>query len=739
MHLLRPRRSGASLLALGLVLALPAGARAQGAAGAAVAFDIPAQPMLAALADFTATTGVQVIAPGGGIGGTSGAVSGVLHPEAALGQLLAGSGYGYSFTGPRTVVLSATAAAAPLAEDGSLLLGPILVTGATGDNVPGASQVVIGPQDIERLAPRDLADLFRITPSVSVGGSIPMSQKLYVNGVEETNLAISIDGARQNNRIFHHNGTNVIDPALLAQASVDAGVAPADAGPGALGGAVTYETVDARDLLEFEDGFGARSSNTFDFNGTTATSAFTVYGMRDGFEGLASVNVGKGGDFKDGDGTTVDGSGTDFVSGLLKGAWQSDTGHRFELGYERVADNADRPFRANIGSVGTDAGLRNYDLVRQNTVFTYTDDTPEGWLDPRVVIGYARTELSDLEWTDLGFGASSGDTDSLSGRAENTFALGLGTVVAGVDVYRDEANYSDQDYSAREKGSNVGLYVQARLEPFERSRVGVGGRYDFHSIEGVGGQTWDDSGVSGNIGGEYDLTDALTVRAAYSHVWSGPALAENFIMNPDWDYAGGLKPMTADNVTAGFAFTRGAFMFEANLFRTKIDDVRTATWANGAETRDLKTQGFELATGYAWADGQARFGYTDTDVEINGAVADSYLGNYLGVPAGQAFTVDVTHSFPARGITIGGDAEFGLKNDDTEATVDGRALPSYQVVNVFAEWEPESLPTVTLRAEVRNLFDEAYSSRSTYGQDFVDVDPLMEPGRSFILAAIARF
>ena len=61
------------------------------------------------------------------------------------------------------------------------------------------------------------------------------------------------------------------------------------------------------------------------------------------------------------------------------------------------------------------------------------------------------------------------------------------------------------------------------------------------------------------------------------------------------------------------------------------------------------------------------------------------------------------------------------------------------MVNLFAEWVPESLPTVTLRAEVRNLFDEAYSARSTYGQDFVEVTPLMEPGRSFIVAAIARF
>lgn len=59
-----------------------------------------------------------------------------------------------------------------------------------------------------------------------------MSQKVYVHGIEETSLAVTMDGGRQNNKVFHHNGTNLIDPGLLKAVSVDAGVAPADAGPG---------------------------------------------------------------------------------------------------------------------------------------------------------------------------------------------------------------------------------------------------------------------------------------------------------------------------------------------------------------------------------------------------------------------------------------------------------------------------------------------------------------------------
>ncbi|TIP52051.1 MAG: TonB-dependent receptor, partial [Mesorhizobium sp.] len=80
--------------------------------------------------------------------------------------------------------------------------------------------------------------------------AIPSTQKIYVNGVDENNLAVTVDGSRQNNKVFHHNGTYLLDPALLKAASVQAGVAPADAGPGALAGSLGFETKDAVDLLE---------------------------------------------------------------------------------------------------------------------------------------------------------------------------------------------------------------------------------------------------------------------------------------------------------------------------------------------------------------------------------------------------------------------------------------------------------------------------------------------------------
>ena len=60
-------------------------------------------------------------------------------------------------------------------------------------------------------------------------------------------------------------------------------------------------------------------------------------------------------------------------------------------------------------------------------------------------------------------------------------------------------------------------------------------------------------------------------------------------------------------------------------------------------------------------------------------------------------------------------------------------------MNVFAEYTPPSLNGVTLRASVQNLFDADYADRATYGGEYASIVPLKEPGRTFMIEAVARF
>lgn len=65
--------------------------------------------------------------------------------------------------------------------------------------------------------------------------------------------------------------------------------------------------------------------------------------------------------------------------------------------------------------------------------------------------------------------------------------------------------------------------------------------------------------------------------------------------------------------------------------------------------------------------------------------------------------------------------------------------PAAASVNAYLEWTPPSKPDFTLRLEALNIFDENYTDRAAFGQDFDGVNPHYDPGRSFRLTATARF
>ncbi|MEI3852774.1 MULTISPECIES: TonB-dependent receptor [unclassified Ensifer] len=711
-------------------------------------FNIPSQPLARALNAFGRQSGQQVtLAAATSEGIRSTAVNGTLEPQQALAQLLSGTGISYRVSGGTALIGSATAAGSGDGVDasGATVLDPI---SAFGSGPLGAGELVISSEDLKLKNPANIADVFSGEPGIAVGSSLPMSQKVYVHGIEETSLAVTMDGGRQNNKVFHHNGTNLIDPGLLKAVSVDAGVAPADAGPGALAGAIAYETIDPRDLLD-ADSFGGFVTSSYNFNSDTVTTGLSAYGMHEGLEFLGYFNFGKGNDFTAGNGKEVEGTSTNLLSGLGKLAYEFESGDRFEISHDRINDDAPRPFRANVGSISNpkpwEPRIRDYTLDRQNTVFTYTDSTPEGWWDPKLLLAYSKTEVDLPIFPKPGPGVPKtydavGTSDSFNGKFENKFSFDIGNVIAGIDFYSDKAELEDLYDPGTEKARNVGIYAQARLEPWERTRLSFGARGDNQHFTGTTGEKWTNSGFSGNVSGEYDLIeDLLIAKAGYSHVWAGIPLAENFIINPNWDYGNGPKPVTADNYILGLEANYNGFIVEGSVFETDLDDARAPRFRAdlGIAAHDVRSRGFEIGGGYNWGDGYFKVKYANIDVEIDGKPADSDLGTYLAAPAGQIITLQAIHTLADWGVTFGADAEIALDYDDVAAG--SKPLEGYEVFNAFVEYVPPKRPNLTLRAELKNIFDETYSDRATYGQEFGNVTPLYEPGRSFILTARATF
>ena len=646
-----------------------------------------------------------------------------------------------------STALTLISASAALAEDDEILsLDPIVVKqrDPIGNAADRATSIYVADAEIERAAMGDLKDLFAGIASVSVGGGIPIAQKIFVNGIDMLNLAVQVDGVSQNNRTFHHVSANAFDPGLMKSVRVDPGVAPADAGPRALAGRVVMETIDAEDILEDGETFGGQSRLSYSSNGGTAQGSLTLAGRSGGFEILGYAKRATGDNYEDGDGNEVTGSNANLTAGLLKFAYEGDQGDRIELSLQQAEDNEIRNFQPNFGS--SSRGFAPYFTRRQIASLRYESGNDTGLWDPSATLGFS--EINVDRPTDP-FGdstATSSNTYSLT--LKNDFHLSeSNTITAGFDyqVRESSVNATWVNGLTEEESKNLGIFAQARLEPTSRLSVSAGLRYDWQDFTGqdfaqTGSPfTTSPSGASGNLSLVYDVTDSLSLRAGYSNVFGGIDLEDNFLFYQTWDYSA-LQSSRAKNIIVGADWQRGSWTLGGELFKTNIDNIRGVS-GNAIIGNDFESKGFNIAATYGWDSGFARFTMNSSDVSFNDAPAESFFLVDSGTPVGQVLALEVQQEIPTMNLLVGGSVEAALSNDNEVYETYTQEQPGYGVLNLFAEYSPPSFGNVTIRAAVDNVFDKQYADRATYGTEYTasTLTSFKEPGRNISVVATVKF
>ena len=129
------------------------------------------------------------------------------------------------------------------------MLDTITLVADGEENIESTGGAVVSAEDVDILQPNDVSELFARESAVNVSGGAGPAKRIHVFGIEQSKLAVTVDGVPQGPQSWHHTGSNVIDPAFIRQVEVEAGAATADAGFAAGAGAVRYETVGAQDLL----------------------------------------------------------------------------------------------------------------------------------------------------------------------------------------------------------------------------------------------------------------------------------------------------------------------------------------------------------------------------------------------------------------------------------------------------------------------------------------------------------
>jgi hemoglobin/transferrin/lactoferrin receptor protein len=646
-----------------------------------------------------------------------------------------------------TALLVCTATGA-LAQE-VISLDPILVEARddSGNTADQSTSVYVADAEVEAASMGDLKDLFAGIASVSVGGAIPLTQKMYVNGVDALNLAITVDGVSQNNRVFHHASANAFDPGMMKFVRVDPGVATADAGFEALAGAVTMETIDASDLLKDGETFGGKVRLSYSDNSDTFATSVALAKKVDGFELLGYAKYASGNEYTDGDGNVEQGTETDLTIGLLKAAYESDAGHRFELSAQQMQDEGLRNDKANFGTYYRSEYGYFYEATRNVVSLSYENTHATGLWDPEVFFGYSSTEIYKPESYD-----SNGLTDTFSAKVQNTFDLGNGmNIVAGVDYIDKTSQYetaSTGELQGYEQFDNVGIFMQARSELASGLSVSTGLRFDSQNFTDVNGDTYDNSGFSSNLSVDYALLDNLSVHAGYSTVFGGIPIEDNYLFSDAWDYSGLTEVTRGENIVLGADFETGNVKLGAEVFQTRLDNVRTSAWdssvsAYTAAHGDFESRGYNLSATYDWFSGFARLTFNDSETLWNGVAATNYALLDSGAMLGKVLALELQQELPNQNLLIGGMLEAA---DDVavggDAYADSYSIAGYAVLDVFAEYHVPTVEDLVLRLTIDNVFDKSYADRATYGGEY-EVDDgfqtIDEPGRTISLIATIDF
>ena len=138
-----------------------------------------------------------------------------------------------------------------------------------------SSSVYIDEDNIESKQVDHLSDLLRSIPGVDVGGTHSVNQRINVRGLDDTDLSVVIDGASQNNYMFHHTGNLLLNPDLLK--SVDIQVGANSVIYSGLGGAIEFRTKEAKDLLYGNDRFGSLMLAGYNTNARSACECCYVW------------------------------------------------------------------------------------------------------------------------------------------------------------------------------------------------------------------------------------------------------------------------------------------------------------------------------------------------------------------------------------------------------------------------------------------------------------------------------
>ncbi|WP_016915236.1 TonB-dependent receptor domain-containing protein [Vreelandella stevensii] len=607
------------------------------------------------------------------------------------------------------------------ADDSSLHL--VTVTGTRAPTDLSSAPLIIDiidRTDTELATASRVEDILSRQPGLHVAGQGRRNgQTLSMRGFGRNGVLVRLDGVRQD-ITTGHIGNFFLDPALVQEVQVARGALSSLYGSNAMGGVVSFTTVEASDLLAAGENSGARLS----VGGATASGELrgnlSAFGRQDTsrgqVDGLFSVGRSESGDIRRAGGDKAE-EDASLNSLLVKGGWEPNDEHRLFIGWQYYDEDTTQPANPQQRDVTTSNPLRDREVESHNLQLGHRWQ-PSPVTDITSRLSFSQQEISEpqtsrtLERVGL---QSDGYHRLEHGWLSQTLVFGAELEQARQRPEGSANGFPHADIDTQAAYLDTTLTAGRYLAEGGAGQwdLGVGARYDRYDASGQASDASVHDRVSPRFRVAWRPQQGVMLFSGYAEAFRAPSLSElyaserhfagfcagPFFCTPDnfWIPNPELAPETSHTWESGVVWHQGDWQARASYFDTRADDfIDTQVDIMAGTTQAVNVQRAQL-WGYdarlAWQPSAFPLLTSFAGLsEVSGKDRDS--GEALGSQTPLEMTLGSELALYDRALRVGWQGRFA--RDFDKQSSDER-LPGYGLHDLHLAWQVTPALDTSLR------------------------------------------
>ncbi|MDX4070449.1 TonB-dependent receptor [Aliarcobacter skirrowii] len=518
----------------------------------------------------------------------------------------------------------------------------------------------INMQQVEQSQANSFKEILNNNSSIEIGGGAINVQRVYLRGIESSNLNISLDGAKQGKNMFQHRSNELgINPDLLKV--VDIKTSNDASKTQALGGSIQMSTKDAQDFVKGDKKSGAILKTGYNTNANQKHGSLIAYSVFENNLGAyLSVSGLNSDDYKDANKNKEIATAYKDRDYLFKLSLLDSNNHDLRLTINQNENSGNTRWR------GTEYRPKPEEL--EKIVSTTTNYTLNHTYNPNNLVNLN----TNLNLTDISLkreepknnlnirldGTREYENRNIGLKVQNHFDFDISSttnrVSIGADYQKEHGKGSFEPHNLDKVVTKYSDLDSENKALFFQNRTTIGSlgfdyglRYDYYTFEtGLGKQS--DDTFSPNIGLDYEATENSLIYANY-----GKASRMSSIIPFTWalntkigsTYSKDLKAEKSNRYELGYKYSKkDTFLSDdylssnANVFQTNIKDLIVSGAIGGGsgeggrtlediynKNDEFKSKGFELKLIYNYDIFSTSFAYTQIDtnaknMDTNGTI-----------------------------------------------------------------------------------------------------------------------